>query len=233
MHHYVHISSPEVYGNCIGTVTESAPFNPSTPYAASKAAADLFLFTLVKNFDFPMVMIRSTNVYGAHQQPWKIIPKSVISLKLGRAIALHGGGVAVKSFIHIRDVSRGELLAMERGTPGTIYHLSPDCCWTVRDVVRQICEHLGGDFATSTTVVGERPGQDAAYVIDSSRARQQLGWQPRVPLNEGLAGVVRWVETHWDVLKTAPLEYVHQPEVYELVPVDVGAGTFSSIRLAD
>ena len=122
---YVHISSPEVYGSCEGRVTESAPLNPSTPYAASKAAADLYLLTLVKNFRFPLVMIRSTNVYGAHQQLWKIIPRSIISLKMGKKIQLHGAGMAVKSYIHIRDISRGELAAMEMGNVGTIYHLSP------------------------------------------------------------------------------------------------------------
>ena len=78
---YVHISSPEVYGTCTGIVKEDAPLNPSTPYAASKAAGDLSLFAYVKNYGFPLVMIRSTNVYGAHQQLFKIIPRSVVSLK--------------------------------------------------------------------------------------------------------------------------------------------------------
>ena len=77
---YVHISSPEVYGSCAGRITEEAPLNPSTPYAASKAAADLFLFTLVKNFQLPLVMIRSTNVYGAHQQLFKIKEITVIEI---------------------------------------------------------------------------------------------------------------------------------------------------------
>src|SRR4029077_17048135 len=124
---YVHISSPEVYGTCEGTVKEDAPLNPSTPYAASKASGDLFLWTLVKNFNFPLVMIRATNVYGAHQQLFKIIPRTAIYLKLGKTIELHGGGTAVKSYIHVRDVSQGELLAMEHGRKGEIYHFSPDC----------------------------------------------------------------------------------------------------------
>ena len=81
---YVHISSPEVYGTCTGTVHEDAPLNPSTPYAASKAAGDLSLSAFVKNYDFPLVMIRSTNVYGAYQQLFKIIPRSVIYIKKGR-----------------------------------------------------------------------------------------------------------------------------------------------------
>ena len=101
---YLHISSPEVYGTCEGSVDENFRLNPSTPYAVSKAAADFHLHTLVKNYNFPMVMVRSTNVYGAHQQLWKIIPRSVINIKLDKKIQLHGGGVAVKSFINIRDI---------------------------------------------------------------------------------------------------------------------------------
>lgn len=208
---YMHISSPEVYGSCEGVVTESAPLNPSTPYAASKAAADLFLFTLVKNFRFPLVMIRSTNVYGAHQQLFKIIPRSAVYLKLGKTIALHGGGNAVKSYIHIRDISRGERAALEKGRDGAIYNLSPDAGVAVKEVVRQMCELLKRDFAASTAVVGERLGQDAAYVIDSTRARTELDWRPSVGLGEGLAGVVRWVEGNWEKIRTMPLEYIHKP----------------------
>lgn len=208
---YVHISSPEVYGTCVGRVTESAPLNPSTPYAASKAAADLFLFTLVKNHGFPLVMIRSTNVYGARQQLFKIIPRTIIYLKQGKKIPLHGGGAAIKSYIHIRDVSRGELLAIEKGRPGTLYHLSPERGCAVREIVRMICDLMGFDFESSTTEVEERKGQDAAYVIDSTRARTELGWRPTLGLREGLQQVIDWVDQGWDQIKKEPLEYRHQP----------------------
>ena len=130
---YVHISSPEAYGTCVGRITEDAPLNPSTPYAASKAAADFLLKTYARQFGFPLVTVRATNVYGARQQLFKIIPRSAIYLKLGRPIELHGGGRAVKSYIHIRDVSRGEKLVLERGRPGHIYHLSPERGVEVRD----------------------------------------------------------------------------------------------------
>ena len=207
---YVHISSPEVYGTCEGSVKEDAPLNPTTPYAASKAAGDLSLFTYVKNFDLPMVMIRSTNVYGAHQQLFKIIPRSVINLKLGKTIELHGGGTAVKSYIHIRDVSRGELLAMEHGENGLIYHLSPDRGVEVREVVRVICAKLGRLFEDATKTVAERLGQDKAYLIDSTRARTQLGWKSEVSLDAGVDSVVRWIERDWDVIRLQPLEYQHK-----------------------
>ncbi len=207
---YVHISSPEVYGTCTGTIKENAPLNPSTPYAASKAAGDLFLFTLVKNFSFPLIMIRSTNVYGAHQQLFKIIPRSVISIKLGKKIQLHGGGKAVKSYIHIRDISRGEYLAMLRGRPGEIYHLSPDQGIAVRDVVKIICNNLTVPFTKATVKAPERLGQDAAYVIDSSKARKELGWKPQVSIKSGIAGVISWVNVNWPEIKKQPLDYIHK-----------------------
>ncbi len=208
---YVHISSPEVYGTCEGVVKEDSPLNPSTPYAASKAAGDLSLFTFVKNFNFPMVMIRSTNVYGAHQQLFKIIPRSVIYIKSGKMIELHGGGNAVKSYIHIRDISRGELMAMEKGKKGEIYHLSPGGGIAVKDVVAMICKKMGKDFNEVTKTVAERLGQDKAYVIDSSKARKEFGWSPRISTDEGIKGVVDWIEGNWDCIKKEPLEYIHKP----------------------
>jgi dTDP-glucose 4,6-dehydratase len=206
---YVHISSPEAYGTCVGRITEDAPLNPSTPYAASKAAADFLLKTYAKQFGFPLVTVRATNVYGARQQLFKIIPRSAIYLKLSRTIELHGGGRAVKSYIHIRDVSRGEKIVLERGRPGHIYHLSPESGVAVRDVVQLMCDRLGVRFETATRSVEERPGQDAAYVIDSTKARGELGWQPAVSLEEGLHEVVDWVNEYWPEIQGKPLEYRH------------------------
>ncbi len=207
---YVHISSPEVYGACVGTVREDAPLNPSTPYAASKAAGDLSLFTYFKNYRFPLVMIRSTNVYGAHQQLFKIIPRAVIYIKMGRTIELHGGGQAVKSYIHIRDISRGELLAIEKGRSGEIYHLSPDKGIAIRDVLKTICDRMGVALEKVTRTVPERLGQDAAYVIDSAKARREFGWRPEINMEEGISGVIKWVEDNWAEIQQEPLEYIHQ-----------------------
>jgi dTDP-glucose 4,6-dehydratase len=207
---YLHISSPEAYGNCVGTIDESAPLNPSTPYAASKAAADMLLLTYFKQFGFPLLTVRATNVYGAGQQLFKIIPRSVIYLKLDRKIELHGGGQAVKSYIHIRDVSRGELAVLDAGQLGGLYHLSPDSGVSVRDVVKTICERMGKSFEESTAVVGERPGQDAAYVIDSTRARTELKWSPQITIQDGLSEVVTWVEENWKEIREQPLVYQHK-----------------------
>ena len=208
---YLHISSPEAYGSCSGTVKEGTPDNPSTPYAASKAAADFLLSTYFKQFNFPMLTVRATNVYGARQQLFKIIPRTVIYLKLGKKIELHGGGKAVKSYIHIRDVSHGELAILEKGKLGQLYHLSPDEGIAVRDVVKIICETMGKPFSECTTEVAERPGQDAAYVIDSSLARTELGWSPKISMNEGLKDVSEWVGEYWSDIEKQPLAYQHKP----------------------
>ncbi len=207
---YLHVSSPEAYGNCVGTVTEETPDNPSTPYAASKAAADMLLDVYCKQYGFPLVTVRATNVYGARQQLFKIIPRSVIYLKLGNTIKLDGGGKAVKSYIHIRDVSAGEHAILMQGAIGARYHLSPDTGVAICDVVRGIAERMGKRFEDVTETVADRPGQDAAYVIDSAKARQAFGWAPGVSIDAGIEEVVAWVEENWAAIKAEPLEYLHK-----------------------
>jgi len=207
---YVQISTPEIYGTCEGFVNESAPMNPSTPYAASKAAGDLMLQTLVKNFDFPLITIRSTNVYGAHQQLHKIIPRSIIYLKLRKKIPLHGGGEAVKSFIHIRDISRGELMAMEQGAKNSIYHLSPTEGVAVKDVVKKICTLMSIDYEEGVEIVSERLGQDKTYTLDSGKARHDLQWKPEISFDDGILGVINWINNCWIEIQREPKEYIHK-----------------------
>ena len=207
---YLHVSSPEVYGSCEGTIVETSPVNPSTPYAASKAAADLLLEVYRKQFQFPLLSVRATNVYGARQQLFKIIPRTAIYVKLGKKIDLHGGGVAVKSYIHIRDVSKAELAILRSGTIGEMYHVSPNHGVSVRDVVRQIATTLGKDFEEVVNIAPERPGQDAAYVIDSSKLRKQFKWQPSVSIEAGIAEVIDWVDQYWDTIRQQPLMYEHK-----------------------
>jgi len=208
---YLHVSSPEAYGTCVGRVVEGTPDNPSTPYAASKAAADMLLSVYHRQYGFPLLTVRATNVYGARQQLFKIIPRSAIYIRLGKKIELHGGGTAVKSYIHIRDVSRGELAILEKGEIGKLYHLSPDRGVAVREVVATICQRMNVPFEKAVDVVAERPGQDAAYVIDSTRARTELGWAPRITINEGMSETIDWVNAHWDAIKAQPLTYQHKP----------------------
>jgi len=121
---YVHISTPEVYGNCEGLVKENTVYNPSTPYAVSRAAADMSLMSFYKTYNFPVVFTRAANVYGPGQQLYRIIPKTILYFLLDKKIPLHGGGHSVRSFIHIRDVVDGTLKAARFGRSGDIFHFS-------------------------------------------------------------------------------------------------------------
>ena len=206
---YVHISSAEVYGSCSRPVTETEPVRPSTPYAVSKAAADLYIATLVNNFGFPAITIRSTNVYGKHQQLFKIIPRTIISIRQGRRVPLHGGGTAIKSFVHIRDVVHGALTAMQRGTPGAVYHFSTDDDRTIAEVVRTVARLMDRAFEDVAEPVEERLGQDARYWLDCSAAQRELRWHPQVDFEEGVRETIAWVEEHWDDVLRESLEYVH------------------------
>ncbi|WP_341733002.1 GDP-mannose 4,6-dehydratase [Microcoleus sp. EPA2] len=206
---YVHISSAEIFGSCADKVTEETLFNPSTPYAVSKAAADMYLNTISKNFGFPAIIIRSTNVYGRHQQLFKIIPRTAIYLKMGKTIELHGGGTSVKSFIHVRDVVQGLLLALKQGNPGT-YHFTVPSDRTIADIVGQVCAGMGYDFEKCVQVVGERLGQDSQYLLDCSRAERELCWQPQVSFEQGVQEVIEWVESNWSAIEQEPLVYIHK-----------------------
>ncbi len=207
--HYIHISSAEIFGPCDEPLDENSPFFPSTPYAASKAAADLFINTMIARFNFPATLIRSTNVYGAHQQLFKIIPRTAIYIRTGQTLELHGGGTSMKSFIHIRDVVDGLMLAMDRHAMGT-FHLSDPSDRTVRQVVELVCQQMGVPFEKHVRIVGERPGQDSRYWLDCRKAKTQLNWRPRVAFEEGVRETLAWIDRHWDTLKDQPLDYIHK-----------------------
>ena len=208
---YVHTSTPEVYGSCEDKITEEATLNPSTPYAASKAAGDLSLFTFYKNYNLPLCMVRSTNVYGRGQSLFKIVPRVALYIKMGKKIPLHGGGKAVKSYIHIRDISKGELEIMEHGVPGQIYHLSPEGEGiAICDLIRIMCDKMNVAFEDAVDIVGERLGQDKAYVIDSSKARQAFNWKPEISLEQGIADTIEWVNENYEAMSQHPLDYQHK-----------------------
>lgn len=208
----LHTSSPEVYGNCQGNITEDSLLNPSTPYAASKAGGDLSILPLIKNFQLPVVFIRATNIYGKHQQLFKIIPRSAIYIMMEKVIELHGGGQAIKSYLHSYDICHGTYLATLKGRPGEIYHLSPDDGGiSIRDIISMVCQEMHVDFTKATVNVGERLGQDAAYIIDSSKARKELGWKCEISREQGVSEVIKWVKDNFHEIRQQPLQYIHNP----------------------
>lgn len=207
---YVHVSTPEVYGTCQGTVTEEAPFNPSTPYAASRAAGELHLRVLLKNYRFPVVFTRSANVYGPGQQLYRIIPRTILFIKLGRKLQLHGGGRSVRSFIHGRDVADGTLRVCQQAPPGEAYHFSTDLYLSIRELVEKICQRMKVSFEQVVEVVGDRPGKDAAYLLDSTKARKTLEWTDQISLDQGIDETIQWIDQNFDELKNQPFDYIHK-----------------------
>lgn len=208
---YVHVSTPEVYGSCSGNVTESAPFNPSTPYAASRAACDLHLMTFFKNYRFPVIFTRAANVFGPGQQLYRIIPRTILYIHLGKRLPLHGGGHSVRSFIHIRDVAEATLRLARQGEPGQTYHLSTRVTHSIRQVVETICRKMGADFNQVADVVDDRPGKDAAYLLDSSKARSALHWNDSITFEQGVDETIAWAARHLDALRQLPFDYIHKP----------------------
>jgi len=208
---YVHVGTPEVYGSTSGTIDENAPFNPSTPYAASRAACDLHLRTFFQQYNFPVTWTRSANVYGPGQQLYRIIPRTILFIKLGRKLSLHGGGHSVRSFIHIDDVASATLAVAKKAPAGECYHLSTSRFVSIRELVEMVCRMMGADFAKVVEVTEDRPGKDAAYLLDSSKARKTLGWTDTVTLESGVQATIDWVEKHFEELRRQPFDYIHKP----------------------
>jgi dTDP-glucose 4,6-dehydratase len=208
---YVHVSTPEVYGSCSGFVNENFPFNPSTPYAVSRAAADLSLRTFRAAYNFPVVTTRAANVYGPGQQLYRIIPRTILFILLGRKLQLHGAGVSTRSFIHMADVSDATWKIMHKGHNGDTYHISTSEVVSIHELVERICAKLGVSFEDHVEVVGERMGKDSAYHLDSIKVRAELAWADRVSLDTGLDECIAWVRNNFEALKASKYDYVHKP----------------------
>jgi dTDP-glucose 4,6-dehydratase len=208
---YVHVTTPEVYGSTSGFVREDAPFNPSTPCAVSRAAADMSLRTFFTQYGFPVVFTRAANVFAPGQQLYRIVPRTILSVKSGRKLQLQGGGLSERSFIHMRDVSQATDLVAREGRPGEAYHISTDRQVSIRRVVEMICERLGANFEDCVETAAERPGKDSAYRLDTTKVRRELGWTDRISLEQGLEDTIAWVDRFFETLETQPQEYLHKP----------------------
>ena len=124
---------------------------------------------------------------------------------------MHGGGTSVRSFIHIRDVADGTLLVAKQAPPGEIYHFSTSRNISIRALVELIAGQIKVDFNKHVDVVGERLGKDAAYLLDSAKARDTLGWQDQISLEQGIEETIAWVRDNLDILKQLPFDYIHKP----------------------
>ncbi len=207
---YVHISTPEVYGSVGRFLQEDDAFNPSTPYAVSRAAMDLHLMALYRARGFPVVFTRSVNVYGPGQQVYRIIPKTVLSILRGEKLKLHGGGVSMRSFVHIGDVSDAVYRVAVNGRAGECYHSSTERQTSIRRLVEMICERMGARFMDVVERGEERLGKDMAYQLDSGKIRRELGWRDRIGLDDGLDETVEWFRANAARFAGQSLEYTHR-----------------------
>jgi len=208
---YVHVTTPEVYGSTEGWVREDAPFNPSTPYAVSRAAGDMSLRTYFANYGFPVVFTRAANVYGPGQQLYRIVPRTILAALGGGRLKLDGGGKSVRVFIHIQDVADATLRVARHGRPGEAYHISGYELVSIRALVELILRRLGKRFEDCVDVGPERPGKDTAYTLDSVKLRTELGWRDTRSLEQGIDDVIQWAERFAAELKGAPATYQHKP----------------------
>lgn len=205
---YIQVSTPEVYGPCENFKESATYYSPTTPYSASKAAGDLFLLALFKKYNFPVSFIRSTNVYGIHQQLYRIIPRSIIYLKRGWKIPLHNEGKVLRSFVHISDIVDGIFKVIQKGRDGDIYHFSSKPL-PIQHLVEKVCNTVKADFKNSVEFSAER-NPDFIYDLNCDKARKELGWKPKVSLDAGIKEVIAWISDNWGEIVESPLEYIHK-----------------------
>ena len=208
---YVHVTTPEVYGSTDGWVKEGAAFNPSTPYAVSRAAADMSLRAYFANYGFPVLFTRAANVYGPGQQLYRIVPRTILAAMGGQKLRLDGGGKSVRAFIHMIDVADATQRIARHGKLGDSYHISGYELVSIRVLVEMIVKRLGKSFDDCGEIGPERPGKDAAYMLDSVKLRTELGWRDTLSLEQGIDDVIRWAERFGDDLASLPAKYEHKP----------------------
>ena len=208
---YISISTPEVYGSNPNKISENQNYSPNTPYAISKLCADLHLNALYKKIEFPVIFTRTANIYGPYQQLYRIIPKTIINLKLDKKITLHGKGLAKRSFLHGYDAANFTLNAIKYGKIGEIYHCSTnETPINLISLVKRICKKMEKNFNKSVSLVDENFGQDHCYFLDNKKAINKLNWKPEFNLSSGIDHTIKWINENWNSIKKLNLEYNHQ-----------------------
>ena len=198
---FVNVSTDEVYGSTEGAAfTEESPFSPSSPYAVSKASADLLGHAYHWTYHVPVVTVRSANNYGPRQYPEKLVPVIIQTALARKPIPVYGDGQHVRDWLFVEDFCRGLVAAAEKAMPGTAYNFGANQHLTTLEMVRAVCAELdkrrprgkGSNYADLVFRAGDRPGHDRRYSVDWSRARTHLGWNPMMPFHEGIAQTVDW-----------------------------------------
>lgn len=196
---FVHISTDEVYGDLPpGAVAdENANLQPNSPYSASKASADLLVRSFVRTYGFPAMITRSSNNYGPYQFPEKFLPLLISNALEDKQLPVYGDGRQERNWIHVEDNCRGVLAVLERGREGEVYNIGGLDVLENLELVRRVL-HLLGKPDSLIRFVTDRPGHDRRYALDSSKIRNELGWQPLISLDAGLRRTVQWYRENAD-----------------------------------
>ena len=208
-----HISTDEVFGSLgpTGKFTEETPYDPRSPYSASKAASDHLVRAWHETYGLPVVLTNCSNNYGPYHFPEKLIPVVILNALAGKPIPVYGKGENVRDWLYVEDHADALLTVLERGQTGRSYNIGGENEATNLDIVRTLCallDEMHPDTAPHDrliTFVTDRPGHDLRYAIDPARIRSELGWRPSVTLQEGLRRTVRWYldnEPWWRALQS-------------------------------
>jgi dTDP-glucose 4,6-dehydratase len=208
---FLHVSTDEVYGSLgpTGAFHEGTPYDPNSPYAASKASADHLVRAFYATYAVPALLTNCSNNYGPYQYPEKLIPLMILNAIDGRRLPIYGDGGNVRDWLHVADHCEGLLLVLERGRPGERYNLGGGEERSNLEIVDSLCAQLeqilpaarnpalaGAEYASLKTFVPDRPGHDRRYAIDASKIHGELGWRPQRDLAKGLGETVRWYLEH-------------------------------------
>jgi dTDP-glucose 4,6-dehydratase len=201
---YVQVSTDEVYGSIDeGSFTEASPLEPSSPYSATKAGADLIVSSYTHTYGLPTAICRGSNNYGPYQYPEKLIPLMVLNALHGDPLPVYGDGMNVRNWLYVEDFARAIGVVLEHGAPGEAYNVGgPDECPNL-DVVRRILALTDNDESLIEYVT-DRPGHDRRYSLSSDKVRA-LGWEPRMRFDEGLDRTVAWYRDNawwWEPIRS-------------------------------
>lgn len=210
---FLHVSTDEVFGSLAPDApafTPDSPYDPRSPYAASKAASDHLARAWGHTYGLPVIVSNCSNNYGPRQFPEKLIPLMILNALEGKPLPLYGDGLNVRDWLHVEDHARALATIVAQGRPGATYLVGARAERTNAEIVAAICHLLderrpeGAPHARLVTPVADRPGHDRRYAVDPSGTERELGWRPRVSLEEGLAATIDWYlanEAWWRPLR--------------------------------
>ena len=203
-----HISTDEVFGSlgAEGLFSEATPYDPSSPYSASKAAADHLAWAWHRTYGLPVTLSNCSNNYGPYQYPEKLIPLMIANAVAGKDLPVYGEGANIRDWLHVEDHCRALDLVIRSGAPGRTYNVGGHNECSNLEVVHAICDLIdefrprpgGGSRRDLIEFVTDRPGHDLRYAIDADRIRTELGWAPRFDFDSGLRATVQWYLDHQD-----------------------------------